>query len=66
MVLSGCAKRREIGAAMAVAPVAAVAAYLNKALHLTPRAAAHPGERSPEFVQGKVNFEKAVHCPWGR
>jgi len=35
MVLSGCAKRREMGAAMAVAPVAAVAAYLNNALHLT-------------------------------
>jgi len=35
MVLSGCAKRREMGAAMAVAPVAAVAAYLNKRVHLT-------------------------------
>ena len=32
----------------------------NKALHLTPRAAALPGERSREFMRGKVNFAKAT------
>lgn len=30
---------------------------MDRALHLTPSAAVHPGERSPEFVQGKVNLQ---------